>query len=538
MKGTTVTLFEIECAGILLDNKYCYSDNVLLGKEFIGTEPTVYSANAGGDVFTYDKLTDGVISSDWKLGRYSSETNGKINGTLSLGGIYRLDELRLYDFSQLTSNAGQNLKIEVLSDGEWITKAYVETNAELEAYRVSVSTDVGGSWFAFDLGGALAEKIRITGNAVSGKCITYYEIECSGTLVEEFGEYNENILSGKKFVPGENTTVFNSNYGYQCLTDGIFAEGNGRFSSADHSFAEATVDLGGEYYLSEIRFYDFVRDTSYSISSPTHAGDKFTLEVLSDGVWVTIAQYDTVDELQAHRVKTGIKAAGQGWLAFDSGNIKAEKIRFYAKGASATNGFVTYYEIECSAYAANNETLEDHTTNAIKDTTIVTEPSYDEEGNILFGKEFVPTSEALSKAYAAPFDYPKLTDGSYNASSGRFSCLKNGMVDATADLGGVYYLSEIKFNYFNGNASYVGSGLEILVYADGAWTTVIKCSSNAEIVSHSQSLGSKNTDKWLVFDLNGAKAEKIRIYFPGTTTNGYVSFYEVECSGSKSPMAI
>ena len=532
--GTTVTLYEIECAGILIDDKYAYSDNVLLGKEFIGTEPTIYSAGAGGDVFTYDKLTDGVISSDWKLGRYSSVQNGKINCTLDLGGIYRLDELRLYDYNQLIENAGQNLKIDVLSNGKWITKAYVEANADFANYRVTESTDVGGAWFAFDLGGVEASKIRITGDAVNGKYITYYEIECSGTLLYKFGEYSSNILSGKEFVPAENTTVFNSSYGYNCLTDGIFAEGNGRFSSAANSFAEATLDLGGEYYLSEIRFYDFVRDTSYSISSPTHAGDKFTLEVLSDGVWVTIAQYETVNELQAHRVKTGTKGAGQGWLAFDTCNIKAEKIRFYAKGASATNGYVTYYEIECSAFAADGETLENPGSNALKDADATIGNAFPAEENILDGKTFVPTDAALAAVYNSSFGYAKLTDRSYNSNSGRFSSKQNGMFDATVDLGEAYDLSTLRISFFNGNSAYVGSSLEILVYADGEWTSVIKCASNADIMNYYTLKGSQANDKWLVFDLDGAKTEKLRISIPGTTSNGYVSFYEIECSGTES----
>ena len=527
VSGTTITWYEAECSGImLLDESSSYFDNVFTGKEFIGSEPTVYHEGSGGDVFTYDKLTDGIISSNEGVGRYSSVRNGKLNGTLALGGIYELNELRLYDFRQNVNKAGQNLKVEIFYNGKWTTALSVPTNAEIASHRVSVSATTGGAWLAFDLGGVLAEKVKITADAVSEEYVTFYEIECSGKLVEDFGEYNENLLLGKSFDAAEGTTVYRESYGYQCLTDGIFAEGNGRFSTAGNSFAEATVDLGGEYYLTEIRFYDFVRDTSYSISSPTHAGDEFTLEVLSGGKWITLVQYETVDDLQAHRIKTGTNGAGQGWLAFDVG-MKAEKIRFYAKGSSLTRGYVTYYEIECSGYGASENSLENNSSNALLNKNIVISPAYDDEYNILYGKEFVPTGEALSAVYnTSTLGYDKLTDGDYTS---RFSSKQNTMAQATVDLEGVYKLSELRIKYYSNNV-HVGAKLAINLYCNGEWRTVVNCQDNASIMTYA-------SNGWLIFDLSGELAEKIEFVIPETTSGGYVSLYEIECTGSKSTIS-
>ena len=519
LMNLNITWYEMECSGILLEEKYSYADNILLGKSFVGAE----SVTTG---YGYEKLTDGILSSVSSEGRYSSVRNGKINGTVALGGVYKLKELRLYDYAQKIENAGKTLKIEVCLGGEWMTAASVSSNAELQAYRVEESTSVGGAWLAFDLGGVLAEKIRITGTAVADQTITLYEIECSGMLVRDLGEYVDNILRDKEFVPAVGVTALNATYGYDKLTDGSFVYNAGRFSATKNKNADATVDLGKEYLLSEIKIYDYADGGNYGTDpanplTPTHAGNNLTLEVYSDGQWITLYRFETLEDLQPYRVITGTKGHGQGWLSFSLNNIRAEKIRFFAT-PSTTTQTVSYYEIECSGYTSSPSSTENVNSNAFAGKNITLESAFEEEYDILLGKEFVPTDAALAALDSSSKTYAALTDGCIH-NNDRLTTAKGGVVEASVDLGELYNLNKFRFKWYSG-AAYVGTTLKINLYRDGQWSTAIECTSNAEIWKH------KSGD-FLVFDLSGRAAEKIEVIVSAAASN-QLSFAELECSGT------
>ena len=151
------------------------------------------------------------------------------------------------------------------------------------------------------------------------------------------------------------------------------------------------------------------------------------------------------------------------------------------------------------------------------------------DNNILNGKQFSPTSDANNQIWDSNYSYSNLTDGIFGEFEGRFSTKYNSMVDATIDLGGTYTLTDIKIYDYAKDVNYVGATLEIQVYHNGVWQTVINCTSNAEISNHR--INNLNGYSWIEFDLNNIEAEKVRIYISSTIPNYTISLYEIECRG-------
>ena len=173
----------------------------------------------------------------------------------------------------------------------------------------------------------------------SNRTLCYYNPVDSST---------NNILAGKEFVGAPGTSYDTNNgldFSYRKLTDGDFAqtygEDNwkyGRFSTLPNGHADGTVDLGGTYSLSELRFYCFKGEVA-------RAGTNFTIQVYSNGAWVDIVKDLTNEQLSAYFVNNGAMN-DQKYLRFDMGGIEASKIRFYSQSLSGNT--VTLYEIECS----------------------------------------------------------------------------------------------------------------------------------------------------------------------------------------------
>ncbi len=175
-------------------------------------------------------------------------------------------------------------------------------------------------------------------------------VESDRTLCYYNPVYDEshNILSGKTFVGAEGTSYDTNDgldFSYRKLTDGDFAQTYGddnwkygRFSTLPNGHADGTVDLGGTYSLSELRFYCFHGEVA-------RAGTNFTIQVYSNGAWVDIVSNLTNEQLSAYFVNNGAMN-NQKYLRFDMGGIEASKIRFYSQSLSGNT--VTLYEIECS----------------------------------------------------------------------------------------------------------------------------------------------------------------------------------------------
>lgn len=332
-----------------------------------------------------------------------------------------------------------------------------------------------------------------------------------------------NVFAGKVFVPSSDAAgnMYSSSFGYQTITDGIiFEEGKGRFSSKQNGGkVEATIDLGAVYDLNEFKVY------LYWNTGVQRFGSGFKIEVLFGGEWTTVVNCESVEELQAYWVDNPDNVDKE-WLIFDLGGVAARQLRFTIPSQTSI-GWTTFYEMECSAKVSEKVEPEPE------------EPVFVE--NILAGKLFVPTSDALANVLAASWwkggGYETLTDGIKNADNapGRFSTVMKttGMMDATIDLGGSYELHSLKFYTYDKTstgAGSVGADLLIQVYANGEWKDVVVCADNASVMSHLVA-GDGAYDDYLEFDLGGIIAEKVRIYISASSSSSGTTYEEIECNG-------
>ena len=498
-----ITFYEGECSGIMLDSKYCYSDNILLGKEFISSEAVTV---AGGETFGYDKLTDGIISSTWNKGRYSSVGSSRFYATVDLGGLYKLDKIRIYDFEQNAKYIGKEFKLEIYANGKWTQLVSIADTAGFEPYRISKGSEVGEAWIEFDLGNMYGEKIRISSNYNSGTTVTLYEIECSGTMIhsKQFA-YSDNILLGKDITSNEPVMSGGGvEFGYDRLNDGIIVPPvwtSGRYAGSN---LDATIDLGASYRLYDLKLYVFEGNYIY-------AGKNFKVEVYSDGKWTTAISIPKNADLEAYLVSRG-NGVGQSWLEIDLEGIVAEKIRI----TSATQkSSVTFYEIECSG--------------------ILYSDNVEKSDNVFSGKEFIGSEPVTTAKDGTVFSYSKLTDGLISSTwTGRYASGSTGKMNGTLNLGGVYQLNKMRFYDFEHNHQFAGKNFKIELYIDGSWYTAVYVENNDDLANYRVTVGTGTAQSWLEFDFGGAFAEKVRI--SATSLSGKtVTFNELECSGTKVP---
>jgi hypothetical protein len=109
---------------------------------------------------------------------------GMIDATIDLGGAYELNSLRFYTYDPAAGTGagslGSDLLVQVFVDGEWKDVVTCADNATLAGYLV-VNEGTYNDYLEFDLGGIVAEKVRIYISASANKSgTTYEEIECSG----------------------------------------------------------------------------------------------------------------------------------------------------------------------------------------------------------------------------------------------------------------------------------------------------------------------------------------------------------------------
>ena len=314
-----------------------------------------------------------------------------------------------------------------------------------------------------------------------------------------------NILAGKKFVQmeGNSYNPYSQSYDYGCLTDGKI-DNSGRFSNASGNKAGATIDLVENYALSELKFYLYQRSTS-------KMGTNWTVEVYSDGEWVTVADKISNETLVKKNL-VSINDTNAGYLlTFNLGGLVGSKIRFEAEVQDANKyPWITFYECEC--------------------TGLLTSPANEE--NIFLNKEIVGGAES----YDSNYTYSKLNDGSFD-STGRYSSKQYGKFDATIDLEGLYVLNDLKFCLFNRNVSQAGTDFKVQVYSAGKWITVVGPLSNSDLANTDNgylvSENDTNRGLWLSFDLKGVSASKIKIT-ANCVTGGFITFFECECNGYKS----
>ena len=434
------------------------------------------------------------------------------HGVVDLGAVYELNELRIYIDS---SFAPDSLIVERLYGGEWFSVLNLTSSGEVNAY-------LEGDCLVFDMKGEKANKIRIT--AESG--VDYDAITLSGNRIYSENVEYENAFSGKEFVASLNASgnMYSSAYGYKTITDGIiYQEASGRYSSAyNGGLVEATLNFGRVYNLSELKVYLYKDGLS-------KFGTGFEVQVLFGGEWTAVVSCSDAGELEKYLVRN---PGGVGdWLIFDLGDVYASRIKFTIPDQTS-GGWTTFYEMECFGVQSTKV-----------DPNAGAEP--EEPENVFAGKQFTPTSDAISNILIASWwkggGYEALTDGNKTGEGeGRFSTVmaETGMMDATLDLGGKYTLNSIKFYLYDTKSSIteankkgsVGRDLLIQVYSDGEWKDVVVCASNAEICQHLVINSGLNND-YLEFDLGGITAEKVRFCISASASASGTTFQEIECEG-------
>ncbi|MBQ3015935.1 MAG: hypothetical protein IJD79_04060 [Clostridia bacterium] len=477
-------------------------ENILAGKTVTGAS----DAPQYDGTFTYAKLTDGKLGSS----RFSSKENGKMDATIDLNGTYMLSELRLFLFNGgVVSEIGTNFTVELYTESGWVAIVQNVSNMDLNKnYRKTLGRGADGVILSFDLQGYSASKIRIAAetNSEEGvKWITFTEAEASGILIQQ-----TNILKGKHVESDKG--VAGANYGYDKLTDGIFTDNTGRYSSSQGVGMDATIDLGANYRISELRLYTYLKNDGV-----INLGDSFNIEVYSNGVWEKVFE----NNIGNADLPTFYKTVGTFTvLSFDI-NREASGIRFYSNAYSGK--WVSFYEAEAFGELVGGYTY-DSIENGSFNASI--ESPNEPKSNILFGKTFAGDS---ADAYNTNFDYKELTDGIIYTSndSNRYSSKTNGKSQAYVELGNVYELTELRFYYYKANPAFVGSSLTIKLYLGEEETVVYNYTTNADIVKHDPTQSG-----CLRFDLTGYKAEKIEFIIPTVVSGQTASFYEIECSGT------
>lgn len=366
--GSDSSVGEVTLSGSISPEDSVEYENAFDGKEFLPSSDT--AGNIYNSSYGYNTLTDGIIYEEY-LGRYSSkQRGGKVEGTIDLGAVYNLNELKIYLYKDGLSKFGTGIKIQVCYNGEWTTVIDVGSYDLLQNYLVK-NTDGAGDWLVFDLDDVYASKLKFTIPAQTDSgWTTLYEIECLGikTTLTDSGsgtgpstdpDLIENVFEGKQFVPTDaaNAEILSASWwnggGYEALTDGNRMEDQvGRFSTKMNNtttFMDATLDLGAEYELYSIKFYIYDASKSTDASKKASIGKDILIQVYSDGQWHDAVVCADNAKFSEHLVI--FDGLSNDYVEFDLGGIKAEKVRFFISGAATSDG-ITFQEIECSAKAS------------------------------------------------------------------------------------------------------------------------------------------------------------------------------------------
>ena len=503
-----VSFYEAECIGTLIETGVT---NILEGKEIIGSEPIYVNNALGANAYGYDKLNDGVMTNNYKYGRYVSVANGKFAATVDLCGRYALNELRLYMFSNSVGSIGENWKIEAYVDGVWTTVKTIATNEEIASLvKTQSGTSLEDTYVSISLAGVVAEQLRFSATAVSGDSVSMSEMRCYGAKESANATY-DNIFEGKVFTGATATDAVTSggvtySFNYDKLTDGVMSTDwkYGRYSSTEG--LDGTVDLGQTYRLHTLKIYS----NTIEKNKLAEAGLNWKIEVYLDGVWKTVTTIATEAEISALVVKTGGSTLEDYWIEVSLGGVLAERVRLTADVGSG--GAISLREIRCTA----------------SDVTV--------NNNIFTGKTFVgatATDSVASGGTTYYFGYDKLTDGEMSTDwrYARYSSTQG--IDGAIDLGKVYRLNTLKIypNGLNkGQLTSAGINWRIEVWLDGIWTTVKTIATEEELSSLLALTGGTTLeDYWVAVDLGGVFAQKVRVTADNGSA-GSTSIQEIRCT--------
>ena len=274
-----ITIQEFTCSGTHLGESYATSSNVFAGKPVTVVSITPWTVSD----HQADKITDGITTtkvstaSAAKYGRFAISDKANNGATLivELNGLYKLDTLT---FDMVNKTCLSYVKIEIYNNGSW--KTAVE--------RGKGVTDAYITDFAFNLGGASAEKVRITvQNNASSSGVSIQEILCSGQRVSDSSSYN-NVLQKAESYEYEGTGI-NQSFPPDKITNGLKIYG---VSNGWHTWKEAVFSTVSTTNPSVTLTYNL--DGVYSLENLNIEGynngyvDTVKIEAYYNGVWTTV----------------------------------------------------------------------------------------------------------------------------------------------------------------------------------------------------------------------------------------------------------
>lgn len=381
-----ISIYEIEMAA--KDYVSTYSDNLLLGKEFTGTSTTgVNKDSVVSDGTTrhygFDCLTDGNFTVHYGRFAAGDAANCTVVAECALGGVYTLDDLRIYDHAGSSEGRSRSdqTTVEVYYDGEWTTLI------DKQPLTFHTGGNSGGKGTTWDLGGVKASKLKLTFSNTSGekKGISIYEIECSGNKTDEVTveEDPTNILLGTT-NDAITFTGRNKPGGTYAATNAFDGDTSTRWATSDAAGAfSVTVDLENTYNVKTMRIYDFRNSGSDKVDGVLATrSDKTSVEVYSGGKWTTV-----IDEVPL-TVETS-------YTEFDLGFSEASKLRITFNNTKFSNS-ASIYEITCTAaklkYPDRRELLK-----AIKTAEATDYSAYSETINAIVDNVIAESIETLSQ---------------------------------------------------------------------------------------------------------------------------------------------
>ncbi|MBQ9084859.1 MAG: glycoside hydrolase family 95 protein [Clostridia bacterium] len=318
--------------------------NILDGREFTpgSLATTVHSSDYG-----YNKLTDGGYH--YQQNRFSTKSSDgvqRFDGSVLFGGSYRLDELQIYDYNaQVDPNksdptyAGADLLVEAFIDGAWVKVLYC-TQAEYASHRVFVSNTQGGAYLSFNLGGVVAEGIRIYNSKQHGQSISYNEIKVFGYeyMYPQGASGRENIFSSATVTTDG---VASSSNPVANITDGktdsyAVVEGtNGTYS--------ITITPEKLQPIKNMKIYENILPTNLIDGVASTASDNTTIEVMIGGAWYTL--------YKGLSLSTGV------YTAVDMFGVECEKVKITFNNTRLFDGESVYRAAEICEISCTTTSL-------------------------------------------------------------------------------------------------------------------------------------------------------------------------------------
>lgn len=508
--GNSISIWEIKCTGIKDPRVETaeYSANLLLDKQFNVTEQTDKHTAPDSGNSSIAGLTDGTYRYSenakwWRL--WWNQADMTFDGTIDLGGVATLGELRIFCYQADTSAVGPDIEISYYSNGKWTTLYDLTLNSSnLASYKRTgtLDTEATESWLAFDMQGVTAEKLRIYLPPKSTGVYGMHEITLDGYITPDEKVYSPNMLLGQAPIATDTNSKVaqNNNYGqysFNKLTDGNIEIHKGRFAidAKQDNYATVSYSLHGDARLETLTIKDFYNGNTSPRSNET------TIELYVNGQWV---KYLDAQPLFTDPSKCTIEGNTRV-VKFDLNGYTASQIRITFKNnyskSNNTEG-VTIAEIELSGWS--------------------NEFNGESKDNVFEGYQFVAGPDAGS--VWSPYTYDKLTDGNSTSDNNRFSTSGTAKTDGILDFDGkLVELHTLNVTYNPWSAVRCGKDLIIEVWRDGEWHTALNH-------VHTVAVNSEQ------FDLGGVLAEKVRIringIYEGTEGKGdCTQIYEMTCTG-------